>query len=100
MTCTAPEGTCSNKTSCSQMKALIDHARSCPVKAAGKQCKQCTKFPTFVDMHAKTCTARESECKVPFCFERREKYRRLQMQQTRMDDRRRQAQNELYTGGK
>jgi len=49
-------------------------------------------------MHARDCSAGNA-CPIPFCDRLRERNRRVRRQQQLMDDRRRQAQNELYHAG-
>lgn len=78
---------------CSRMKGLFEHVKSCDVKPKSG-CKICTRLLSLCAMHARNCPA--SACPIPFCDRLRERNRRLRRQQQLMDDRRRQAQNELY----
>lgn len=82
---------------CERMKKLFLHVPSCDVKPK-KDCKICTRLLALCMMHSRLCTARNT-CPIPFCDRIRERNKRLRRQQQLMDDRRRQAQNELYRAG-
>lgn len=92
--CTRCDKNQCKKTNCRKMKALLKHFTSCPSRTSG--CGMCTKLLYIVDCHAKKCVLEEGACKVPFCAQAKEKYKRLRMQQRQMDDRRRAAQNSYY----
>jgi hypothetical protein len=79
---------------CLRMKGLFDHVRTCCVKPK-KDCRTCNRLLTLVAMHSRMCGV-HGQCRVPFCDRIRERQTRLRQQQQLMDDRRRQAQNELY----
>ena len=82
---------------CDRLKKLFVHVPSCDVKPK-RDCKICTRLLVLCTMHARMCNARGS-CPIPFCDRMRERNKRLRRQQQLMDDRRRQAQNELYHAG-
>jgi len=82
---------------CQRLKKLFLHVSTCTVKPK-RDCKICTRLLALCTMHARMCTARGS-CPIPFCDRIRERNKRLRRQQQLMDDRRRQAQNELYHAG-
>jgi Histone acetylation protein/Zinc finger, ZZ type len=82
---------------CQRMKKLFLHVPNCEVKPK-RDCKVCTRLLCLCTMHARMCTKRGS-CPIPFCDRIRERNMRLRRQQQLMDDRRRQAQNELYRAG-
>ena len=88
---------CKSMKNCRQMKDLMNHTRECKLRKSGN-CSNCTKLGYIVNEHAKNCNLEDGVCKVPFCDEVKEKYRRLKMQQQQMDDRRRAAQNSHYGG--
>jgi TAZ zinc finger/Zinc finger, ZZ type/Histone acetylation protein len=95
-------GACEGSTTCSlhncdRLKKLFLHVPSCDIKPK-KECKICTRLLVLCTMHARLCTSRGS-CPIPFCDRIRERNKRLRRQQQLMDDRRRQAQNELYHAG-
>lgn len=94
-TCLGPPG-CSLH-NCERMKKLFLHVPSCDVQPK-KECKICTRLLALCTMHSRLCAAR-GPCPIPFCDRIRERNRRLRRQQKLMDDRRRQAQNELYHAG-
>jgi hypothetical protein len=79
---------------CQKMKKLFNHVRSCDIKPK-TDCRICTRLISLCAIHARTCEVADS-CPVPFCDRIRDRNERLQRQQQLMDDRRRQAQNELY----
>ena len=81
---------------CNRMKKLFEHVKTCNVTYK-KGCKVCARLLALLSMHARLCTVRDI-CAIPFCDRIRERNRRLRQQQQLMDDRRRQAQNELYRG--
>ena len=85
---------CPEPEQCRKIAAAVQHSRAC--KESQKTCKTCAKMHALYDMHAKACTNR-GKCNMPFCYEKREKHRRLQRQQQMMDDRRRKAQNQVYS---
>ena len=91
-TCNGPRP-CSLR-NCEKMKKLLEHAKTCTITPK-KLCKKCTLVLTLLTVHARTCTERNS-CPLPFCDRIREKIKRRTQLQQLMDDRRRQAQNELY----
>jgi Histone acetylation protein/TAZ zinc finger/Zinc finger, ZZ type len=82
---------------CDRLKKLFLHVPSCDIKPK-RECKICTRLLVLCTMHARLCTSRGS-CPIPFCDRIRERNKRLRRQQQLMDDRRRQAQNELYHAG-
>jgi len=93
-------GMCSGPPSCSlknceRIKGLFMHVRSCATKPK-KDCRICSRLLSLCAMHARNCPVRDGACPIPFCDRIRERYMRLRRQQQHMDDRRRQAQNELY----
>ena len=79
---------------CQKMKKLFNHVRSCDIKPKS-DCRICTRLVSLCAIHARTCKVADS-CPVPFCDRIRDRNERLQRQQQHMDDRRRQAQNNLY----
>lgn len=79
---------------CQKMKKLFNHVRSCEIKPKS-DCRICTRLISLCAIHARTCKIADS-CPVPFCDRIRDRNERLQRQQQLMDDRRRQAQNDLY----
>lgn len=85
--------TCTSK-NCEKMKNLFKHVQTCEITFK-KGCKVCARLLSLITMHARLCTVR-GECPIPFCDRIRERNRRLRQQQQLMDDRRRQAQNDLY----
>jgi E1A/CREB-binding protein len=91
-TCDGPPGCSLNN--CQRMKKLFDHVKSCEVTYR-KGCKICLRLLSLLTMHARMCTVRGA-CPLPFCDRIRERNKRRKLQQQLMDDRRRQAQNELY----
>lgn len=82
---------------CPKMKKLFEHIETCSVTYR-KGCKACARLLSLLSIHARGCAVRGS-CPIPFCDRIRERDRRLRQQQQHMDDRRRQAQNELYRSG-
>jgi E1A/CREB-binding protein len=95
--CNGPEEcTLSN---CQRLKALIRHVGVCPTKPK-RDCKICTRLLSLCTIHARMCgIARTGNCPIPYCDRIRDRNDRLRRQQKLMDDRRRQAQNELYHAG-
>jgi len=93
--CSGPPG-CSLQ-NCQRFKKLFQHVSSCTVKPK-RDCRICTRLLALCTMHARMCMARGT-CPIPFCDRIRERNKRLRRQQQLMDDRRRQAQNELYHAG-
>lgn len=88
----APECSLQN---CARLKTkFIKHVSGCDIKRK-RDCRICKKILGFCTIHARLCTFRGS-CPVPFCDKIRESNNRLKRQQQLMDDRRRNAQNELY----
>lgn len=83
---------------CVRMKGLFEHVRLCDVRPK-KDCRICCRLLSLCAMHARMCSVRSGACPIPFCDRIRERYMRLRRQQQQMDDRRRQAQNELYHAG-
>ena len=83
---------------CDRMKGFFRHVQDCNTKPK-KDCRICSRLLSLCAVHARTCTARGGNCPIPFCDRIRERYMRLRRQQQHMDDRRRQAQNELYHAG-
>ncbi|GKY92630.1 hypothetical protein MPSEU_000233100 [Mayamaea pseudoterrestris] len=79
---------------CVRMKSLFEHIQSCSIKPK-KDCRTCNRLLSLFAMHSRLCGVR-GHCPIPFCDRIRERYARLRQQQQLMDDRRRQAQNELY----
>lgn len=93
-------GTCDGRCSlqnCERMKGLFRHVRECEIKPK-KDCRICNRLLSLCAVHARLCSVR-GECPIPFCDRIRERHMRLRRQQQQMDDRRRQAQNELYHAG-
>jgi Histone acetylation protein/TAZ zinc finger/Zinc finger, ZZ type len=82
---------------CDRLKKLFLHVPSCDVKPK-RDCKICTRLLVLCTMHSRLCDSRGA-CPIPFCDRIRERNKRLRRQQQLMDDRRRQAQNELYRAG-
>jgi hypothetical protein len=82
---------------CARLKGLLDHVHSCAIKPT-KSCRICSRLLSLCAMHARLCGTRGT-CPIPFCDRIRERHVRLRQQQQLMDDRRRQAQNELYHAG-
>lgn len=82
---------------CKRMKTLFNHVPNCVVTPK-KDCKVCTRLFALCTIHSRLCSVRNS-CPIPFCDRIRERNKRLRRQQQLMDDRRRQAQNELYHAG-
>jgi hypothetical protein len=82
---------------CQRMKGLFRHVQSCTTKPK-KDCRVCSRLLSLCAVHSRMCAVR-GVCPIPFCDRIRERYMRLRRQQQRMDDRRRQAQNELYHAG-
>jgi E1A/CREB-binding protein len=70
---------------CAKVKALFQHAMSCPLKIAGG-CAYCRRMWALLQAHAKACAA--AECPVPRCRELRALRRG---QAARADDARRAA---------
>jgi Histone acetylation protein/TAZ zinc finger/Zinc finger, ZZ type len=83
---------------CVRMKGLFEHVRCCDVRPK-KDCRICCRLLSLCAMHARMCSVRSGACPIPFCDRIRERHMRLRRQQQQMDDRRRQAQNELYHAG-
>jgi len=79
---------------CHQMKQLLHHLRTCTI-AQKNTCTVCTRVLSLLSMHAKQCNIR-GRCNVLFCDRIRERNKRLLHQQQLMDDRRREAQNQLH----
>jgi len=80
--------------SCHSMKQLIHHLKTCTV-AHKNTCTVCTRVLSLLSMHAKQCNVR-GRCSVLFCDRIRERNKRLLQPQQLMDDRRREAQNQLH----
>jgi E1A/CREB-binding protein len=95
-----PECTLQN---CQKMKDFLRHVTSCDITPK-RDCKICKKILSLCTIHARFCsfdTGRSNRttmncCPIPFCDRLRDRNTRLRRQQQLMDDRRRQAQNELY----
>jgi hypothetical protein len=79
---------------CQRVKSLFAHVGSCEVDPKA-DCRICTRLFSLCAMHSRRCSLR-GECPVPFCDRIRERNKRIRLQQELMDDRRRQAQNDLY----
>jgi TAZ zinc finger/Zinc finger, ZZ type len=90
----APSCTLNN---CHKMKLLFIHVQTCEVTYQ-RGCRKCSRLLGLLTVHARSCTVRGT-CPLPFCDRIRERNERLRRQQQLMDDRRRQAQNELYRAG-
>lgn len=88
-------GGCESK-NCGRMKEFLKHEDGCEKKAAGG-CRICSRMSNLLHLHARQCKA--ESCKVPHCVELREQFRKLQMSQMQMDDRRRQQMNLEYNRG-
>jgi Histone acetylation protein/Zinc finger, ZZ type len=82
---------------CDRFKKIFLHCSACDIKPK-RECKICTRLLVLCTMHTRLCNSRDP-CPVPFCDRIRERNKRLCRQQQLMDDRRRQAQNELYHAG-
>jgi E1A/CREB-binding protein len=82
---------------CHKMKLLFIHVQTCEVTYQ-RGCRKCSRLLGLLTVHARSCTVRGT-CPLPFCDRIRERNERLRRQQQLMDDRRRQAQNELYRAG-
>lgn len=82
---------------CQRLKKKLSHVETCTVKPK-KDCKVCTRILSLCAVHSRLCTS-STPCPIPFCDRLRERNMRLRQQQQLMDDRRRQAQNELYRAG-
>ena len=93
--CSGPP-TCSLH-NCDRFKKIFLHVSGCEIKPK-RDCKICTRLLVLCTMHSRLCNSRDP-CPVPFCDRIRERNKRLYRQQQLMDDRRRQAQNELYHAG-
>ena len=95
-------GTCSGSPgcqlqNCEKMKRLFEHVKTCDIKPK-TGCKICTRLLSLCVLHARRCPVR-GECPIPFCDQIRERNQRVRRQQQLMDERRRQAHNELYHTG-
>ena len=90
--CSGPPG-CHLK-NCQRMKTFFEHMSACKIKPKAS-CRICSRLLALASIHARTCTVR-GVCLVPFCDRIRERNKRIRQQQQLMDDRRRQAQNDLY----
>jgi TAZ zinc finger/Zinc finger, ZZ type len=88
----APECSLQN---CVKMKGFIKHVARCDI-VPKRDCKICKTILSLCTIHARFCSFRGPCCLIPFCDRIRERNNRLKRQQQLMDDRRRQAQNELY----
>lgn len=82
---------------CDRFKKIFLHCSTCEIKPK-RDCKICTRLLVLCTMHSRLCNSIDP-CPVPFCDRIRERNKRLCRQQQLMDDRRRQAQNELYHAG-
>ena len=91
-TCEGPPA-CSSQ-NCQRMKTLFAHVADCQTKPKS-DCRICSRLLSLCAVHSRKCTIR-GKCPVPFCDRIRERNMRLRRQQQLMDDRRRQAQNDLY----
>ena len=78
--------------SCEKMKLLINHFRTCRENKTA--CQWCKRIMLLVRLHAQRCT--RERCDVPACRLLQERMRMLQQQQQAMDDRRRQAMNDMH----
>jgi E1A/CREB-binding protein len=74
---------------CAKVKALFNHAVSCPTKITGG-CNYCRRMWALLQAHAKTCTA--ADCPVPRCRELRMLRRK---QAARQDDMRRKRYRDM-----
>lgn len=84
---------------CNRMRGLFLHLKTCETTYR-KGCKVCSRFITLLSMHSRQCAVlRGEQCPIPYCDPIRERNYRVSQQQQQMDDRRRQAQNDLYSGG-
>lgn len=88
-------GGCESK-NCTKMKEFLNHEKSCDKKVAGG-CRICSRMSNLLHLHARQCKL--ENCKVPHCTTLREQFRKLQMSQMQMDDRRRQQMNLEYNRG-
>jgi hypothetical protein len=79
---------------CQRMKKLVEHVGTCMIQPK-KDCKICSRLLSLCTIHSRLCAIR-GPCPIPFCDRIRERNKRLRQQQDLVDDRRRQAQNELY----
>eukprot|EP00536_Pseudo-nitzschia_multiseries_P008189 jgi/Psemu1/296830/fgenesh1_pm.204_\ len=97
--CPGPSSGCKLK-NCAKMKQLLTHVVSCPLSSGGAtatSCKICARVLSLIIVHARSCTV--DSCSLPYCHKIRERNRRLRRQQQCMDDRRRRAQNAVYSKG-
>jgi E1A/CREB-binding protein len=83
---------------CQRMKELLGHVSKCDA-IVKNGCKVCSRLLPLISMHARSCTNPRGQCPIPFCDRIRERNERVRRQQQLMDDRRRQAQNDLYRVG-
>jgi E1A/CREB-binding protein len=88
-------GGCESK-NCARMKEFLNHESVCDKKVAGG-CRICSRMSNLLHLHARQCKV--ENCKVPHCISLREQFRKLQMSQMQMDDRRRQQMNLEYNRG-
>ena len=63
---------------CGNMKALLKHGATCPMRATGG-CHICVRCWALLQIHARQC--RQTTCPVPRCRDLKEHLRRLQRQQ-------------------
>lgn len=80
-------------TNCEKMKELMRHGAQCKQRAYGG-CTICRRVWALLQLHSRQC--RQNNCKVPRCADLREHFRKLQLQQQLMDDRRRAAVTHQY----
>nr|CCA24581.1 histone acetyltransferase putative [Albugo laibachii Nc14] len=80
-------------TNCEKMKELMRHGAQCKQRAYGG-CTICRRVWALLQLHSRQC--RQNDCKVPRCADLREHFRKLQLQQQLMDDRRRAAVTHQY----
>jgi E1A/CREB-binding protein len=83
---------------CVKMKQLFVHVKTCEVTHSNG-CRICARLLSLIVVHARSCSARGNQCPLPYCDKIRERNERVRRQQLFMDDRRREAQNELYQSG-
>jgi E1A/CREB-binding protein len=79
---------------CERLKKILSHVVTCDTTPK-RDCKICTRILLLCTLHSRLCNSRTS-CHVPYCDRLRERSMRLRQQQQLMDDRRRNAQNDLY----
>jgi E1A/CREB-binding protein len=80
---------------CQKMKNLLAHGAKCTTKVQGG-CNVCRRIWALLQIHARQCQA--PNCAVPKCRQLKEQLRSIELRQAAMDERRRLAMNEQYSG--